>query len=81
MDSATTAQGFIPMWQTTHLLTGLSALQLVPLLRAMQRHARHAWLAKFSDPATTQTLLLTVATILFVLACVGLTLVGGVHAH
>jgi hypothetical protein len=81
MDSAMTAQGFISMWHTPHLPIGHSAHQLGALLRAMHRQAWHALLTKLADPTTVQTLLLAMATIMFVLACVGLTFVGEFHAH
>jgi hypothetical protein len=69
------------MWQTTHLFTGHSAIHLVPALRTLQRHAWHALQVKLADPVTIQALLLAMATILFVLACLGLILVGGTRAY
>jgi hypothetical protein len=73
--------GVLPMWQTAHFLTGHGAIHLIPALRSLRRHTTHALLTGFSSPLITQTLLLAVATILFVLACLGLIVVGASYAH
>jgi hypothetical protein len=68
------------MWQTTHLLTGHGAIHLVPVLRSLRRHVTHT-LTGLSNPSVGETLLLAAATILFVLACLGLIVVGASYAH
>lgn len=69
------------MWQTTHFHTGHGAMHLATLLRSMHRHVRHALLTGLSNPSFAETLLLAAATILFVLACLGLMVVGAPSTH
>jgi hypothetical protein len=69
------------MWQTAHFLSGHGAIHMIPALRALRRHVTHALMTGLSNPSTGQTLLLAAATILFVLACLGLIVVGASYAH
>lgn len=64
------------MWQTIHFHPGHGAMHLATLLRSMRRHVTHAWLTGLSNPSFAETLLLAAATILFVLACLGLIMVS-----
>jgi hypothetical protein len=73
--------GVIPMWQNAHIFTGHSAIHSAFALRILPRHAWHALLTRLASPNVTQPALLAVATILFVLACLGLILVGSSYAH
>jgi hypothetical protein len=69
------------MWQTAHLLTGHGAMHLFPLLRSMRRHLTHSLMTGLSNPSFAETLLLAAATIVFVLACLGLMVVGASYTH
>jgi hypothetical protein len=68
------------MWQTAHLFTGHGAMHLFPVLRSVRRFVAHR-LSTAPSPSTVEALLLAAATLLFVLACVGLTMVGASYAH
>ncbi|GGA01107.1 hypothetical protein [Dyella caseinilytica] len=69
------------MWQTTHFFSDHGAIQLASELRALHHHVWHALLTRLANPAIVEPVLLAAATILFVLACLGLILVGGAYAH
>ncbi|MBE1160936.1 hypothetical protein [Dyella acidiphila] len=69
------------MRQITHLFSSHGATLYTPLLRALHRHPLHALLVKLTNPAIAQTLLLAGATLLFVLACLGLILVSAWYTH
>jgi hypothetical protein len=68
------------MSHTAHLFTGHGAMHLAPALRSLRRFVVHR-LSTAPSPSTLETLLLAAATLLFVLACVGLTMVGASYAH
>lgn len=69
------------MWHTTHLFSAHGAIHLTSACRLLHPQARHTLLTKLASPAAVQTLLLAAATLMFVLACLGLIVVGAVYAH
>ena len=81
IDADVHGSGVVAMWHITHLFGGHGHAHLAPFSRRSHGHPLHALLARLSTPAAVQMLLLAGATLLFVLACLGLILVGAAHAH